>query len=472
MQKMKDTLARQFSDFKTQTVDMIKNKLFCCFAVLVALIVPALFLDWAIFVVCAAAVALFVLLKFDDGLAVLLFLYPFFAIFNYGEATLYSVLFDVAVLIFAIKYVVEVVKKEKELNWKLLVILASFVIYALLPIRKDQYGKTAPGIYWTKVLDIMCFLGMVYLIFINRYKIDIVKILKIFLAGFLIANCFGLFHSLSARLQDVVWVGYYTGIEMSRFGGLFVHPNNNAGCAVFALLACLYLIYTRKTNLLGYFFFFVVFTVGYLTMARQFLYVALIAIAVFVVLEIIKNKKHFYKTVLPIVVLVAVVMLIFLDITIAHIDRFTFKDLTDGYDVSNIETQDPGRGGLIKLYLRDYLSSTMIILFGKGITNIYLGIGLAPHNTYLEALWCTGIFGIALTIAILVVLLMAFTKKNFGGMIKTVFCNPVTYLVVLPMMALLFIECFYFNIHMAATFTVFILTLISNQKIEKEKDID
>ena len=81
-------------------------------------------------------------------------------------------------------------------------------------------------------------------------------------------------------------------------------------------------------------------------------------------------------------------------------------------------------------------------------------------------------YGIALTIAILVVLLMAFTKKNFGVMIKTVFCNPVTYLVVLPMMALLFIECFYFNIHMAATFTVFILTLISNQKIEKEKDID
>ena len=116
MQKMKDTLVRQFSDFKTQTVDMVKNRLFCCFAVLVALIVPALFLDWAIFVVCAAAGVLFVLLKFDDGLAVLLFLYPFFAIFNYGEATLYSVLFDVAVLIFAVKYVVEVVKKEKELK--------------------------------------------------------------------------------------------------------------------------------------------------------------------------------------------------------------------------------------------------------------------------------------------------------------------------------------------------------------------
>ena len=76
---MKDTLEKQFSLLKKDTTDLLKNKIFYCFAVLVAMIVPALFFGWVSYLICASVVVFLIFSKFEDGLAMLLFLYPFFA---------------------------------------------------------------------------------------------------------------------------------------------------------------------------------------------------------------------------------------------------------------------------------------------------------------------------------------------------------------------------------------------------------
>lgn len=67
------------------------------------------------------------------------------------------------------------------------------------------------------------------------------------------------------------------------------------------------------------------------------------------------------------------------------------KDPTKWIDGTPI---DPGRSGLWKRYLKDYTSSTKVILLGRGSDADVLG--MMPHNSYIEMAWRYGIVGVTL----------------------------------------------------------------------------
>ncbi|MBP3581274.1 MAG: hypothetical protein J6J33_00805, partial [Clostridia bacterium] len=190
-------------------------------------------------------------------------------------------------------------------------------------------------------------------------------------------------------------------------------------------------------------------------LARSFLYAYFGAFALFVIAIIVKEKKNFWKVILPEVLCLVFVMLVLFVYTKAHFGRVTVSDLVNGYDNSvdaeNIsQIVDPGRGGLIKIYVKDFLSSIMIILFGRGLSAPWIGgtRKLSSHNTYLQAFWNTGVVGVILFVVLMVLIIKKYSALKWKPLIKSTFADFGNYILMLPILAMMFIENLFMNMQM------------------------
>ena len=116
---------------------------------------------------------------------------------------------------------------------------------------------------------------------------------------------------------------------------------------------------------------------------------------------------------------------------------------------------DPGRIGLWKRYLNDFIESPKKIIFGAGVSA--LALGTPPHNTFINLIWQFGIIGIAiLSVIFWTIFNNLFNKKS------------INFILVLSLTLFIsFIESNVFN-YVALTMIVFIL--ISSKEIIHEGD--
>ena len=470
MKVMCQNIAR---NVQTSLKSLAKNKMFYVYASLLALIVPALFCEWFILPAIAIALGVAVFAKVDDALAVVFGLYSFFTVFIVRNNNLYFLLFAGVVAFVAIRHLIEVFKKQRKLDWFVIGFVAVYCLYVILPIRKTVNGDFSNICELKNIASVGVFFVLLYLCLALKNELNFAKIIRAFVIGFLISGLFGLFVFVSARLDEVINIIYYHGYDLMRYSGLFSIPNTLAIFACLVFVIVLYLLYENKLGEIeSHVYLTLSFLLGYVTLARSFLYASIIAVAIYFVAVIFKEKKNCYKKILPIVVEIAVIMLVCFSFSEVHFKRAGMSDLVNGYhNLANSEdldkVADPGRGGLIKKYLKDYLSSVLVILFGRGMSYGWLG-GLSAHNTFLQAFWNTGLVGVLILCALVCVFIKKFTNLGFVNLVKKTFTDWGLFILLVPIFAIMFIENLFMNMQMmiVVLMVVFAMCLAKQQKEE------
>lgn len=455
MLRTQDILKKQLNNLTDSIKKLWASKIFKIYLVLMVASVFALFFEAAAVVLCALIFLLAFVLPVGEILGMLLFYYPFFSIFMFKGVNLYFVLFAGVVGVLAVKHLIAAFKKQEKLDYLFIVSVLVYLIYIILPIRNTIEGNFKTGCDITYFASALAFFVMLYVVFKQKDKIDYLKCLHLFVVGFLLAGCFGWFAYVSPRLKEVMSIIDYVGIDLLRYNGLFGFPNTLAIVGLIAASIIFYLQYKDKIGKVAYLYHTLIFALCYITLARSFLYAYFGAFALFVIAIIVKEKKNFWKVILPEVLCLVFVMLVLFVYTKAHFGRVTVSDLVNGYDNSvdaeNIsQIADPGRGGLIKIYVKDFLSSIMIILFGRGLSAPWIGgtRKLSSHNTYLQAFWNTGVVGVILFVVLMVLIIKKYSALKWKPLIKSTFADFGNYILMLPILAMMFIENLFMNMQM------------------------
>ena len=325
-------------------------------------------------------------------------------------------------IVIGLIYLVRVIRKKSKINWKILIPILLFFIYMILPVHEWSISK---------LYEVVCFFMVLYVVFVDRNELDFKYLMKIFVLGMIISCVFGLFKNVSPWLQEKLPTYYASGTE--RFQGLFGHHNKLAAMLVVAISSILFLLYYHELPLLGFFIAFIVlFIFGYLAISRAFIVAVTIALCVFGIFYLFKNKTKSLPVLGMLLIIVCLIPVIFLNITKSYISRvdeavFYYADSQINNGDSNSDKKsipyssgvlqgktqeeidkifagevhfDPGRKGIWELYLMDWSSSLKIILFGRGIARPDIGTMVA-HNLYIALLWQHGLVGCMLLVIII-----------------------------------------------------------------------
>lgn len=478
MLKTQDMLKRPLNNFVSAVKNLWASKLFKLCLALMVIVGFSLFFEEAAIVLCVIVLVLSCFLPVSDAFGMLLFFYPFFSIFVFKGVNLYFVLFAAVVGVQAVKHLIGAIKKEQKIDWFFVIAVVIYLIYIILPIRETFDGKFKIGCDLMYLSSALAFFVMLYVVYKQKENIDFLKGMHLFVVGFLIAGVLGWFAYVSPRLQEVMILTDYIGIDLIRFNGLFGFPNTLAIVGLIAESAVFYLQYKKKIGNIGYLYNALIFALCYITLARSFLYAYFGGLALFVLATIIKVKKDSWKVLLPEIAGIILVMLVLFMYTKEHFGRFSADDLVNGYnnsvDAENInQIADPGRGGLIKIYVKDFLSSIMVILFGRGLAAPWIGGTncLSSHNTYLQAFWNTGIVGVILFVAVMLIIIKKYSALNSKTLIKSVFTDFGNYILILPILAIMFIENLFMNMQMIIAVMVVVFAICSvkmNKKTEEK----
>lgn len=480
MQKTKDISKNRFdaSSLKTCFENLFNSSLFYAYLGMMGLIILSLFFEKASLLLCAYVLFFVCVLGKTDTFGMLLFLYPFFSAHMYHGENLYFVIFFLSICVLAIKHLIQVYSKKEKIDVKLIIVSVLYILFLLLPVRRNAGGNLSPVCSLKYLASAGAFFVCMYVVYKARNEIDFLKCLHLFFAGLIISCVLGPFAYVSPRLQDVMSLIKYDGFDLIRFNGLFSVPNTLSIISLICASLVFYLDYKNRIGKVFYFYITMFFVLGYLTMTRVFLYAFAIAFVLYAIAIAVKDKRYCYKKLLPQILFFIATILILLPYTKVQLSRLGFVDLVKGYDVSQkenatIETVDPGRGGLIKLYLKDFVSSVMIILFGRGISYPWLGVGLSSHNTYLQAFWNTGVVGVILLIFAVLVFVQKYTNLKFKALVKSTFCDYSNYILFLPILALMFVENLFMNMQMIIMIllVVFALHAVKYDNLNKTEQL-
>lgn len=401
-------------------------------------------------------------------LGLILFIYCFYLIFHIGNFqvvmeynwsyfSLINTLLDVLYVFIFLLYVKRVIRKEKKINLKLFIPMIVFLIYMALPFHECE---------WNDLTNVACSYLCLYVAFEIRHEIDFVYLVRIFALALILSCVFGLYYENSALLSRYMKFvpSYY---NKQRYPALTFHPLFLAALALLLICSILILRYKNKISIFEFYLFFIpVFAFGYLTISRSFVITVIFAFLIFSIFYIKKCKTRSLKPMFIISMIIIFVVIIFLGETRCLFTRFEnpyssqmpsnptddwFNDFYEG----NISV-DLNRKDLFKYYLLDWSSSLQTILFGRGISRMYIG-GLHSHNYFIQTLWEHGLFGCILVLLIFLC----------GFKIKKIKCNYLPILILLiPFGAFLMIEVLHYEF---VGFLLFIaaLSFLDNHNMKK-----
>ena len=376
-------------------------------------------------------VAFFILLvamsfSYEQILSLYLFIFPFVSFFSSETFNhLYDIIFYGLVGIIAIKYFYEVITRKERLNFKILIPMAIFFVFLILPIH---------NVHLMSIVSVMTKLGVIYVAYQKRENISLTRLAIFYSLGLIFSGALSYLRPLSSRL--IGFMPYYIESQYVKFVGFSWHPNNYALFDIICLGSLLFLKYKNKISSLYFFLLFIpLFMFGFMTISRNFILSLGVALVLFVVLYIIKYKKESLKF-LSIGLAVGVLVLACLNLEFRiYLVRFNvasdqiIQEYVDNTKIdeniyppkpeepsSDLEYQsdewwdavyrgeihyDPGRQGIWDSYLRNWSSSPMTILFGRGLGVPAIG-QMAAHNLFIQNLWNYGIIGCFLFLGVFV----------------------------------------------------------------------
>ena len=330
-------------------------------------------------------VFVFFMLPYDSCLGILLFLMSFRGFYHPKWFRLTFYLFWI---IFAIKYIVQLVKKEKCLH---IVPLIASIVLILSCFYKYDYSGIG------RLLDSIGIIATLYLTFVNFNEISKKKIIGYFVAGILSSAVIGVTFSFIPSMHAKVFS------SPNRFKALSSHTNTlQMLCATG--LACLMTLFFKKEikSWLYGVLSISLLTVGFATQSKAFLIVSVLLIITFLIAECKKDKR---KLLMAMFVL-AVMFAVFLEKIQVIINRFSTHSL--GNVINSILS---GRFEIWKNYLFACVESFNTFCLGYGVCAMPIG-GYGAHNSYLEMFFRHGLVGTAVIVILLISYFSKFEKQN------------------------------------------------------------
>ena len=326
------------------------------------------------FMVIAAAFTVITALfgKMEYSFYQLFFTLPFSTIYKLSPAS--TSLFTYAMIAVGSIFIFR--KRSFEKNF--IVLSAIMAIYLIIGMG-DNY---------TTVVKMILGLYLLY-IFVERIlPTDFKNHIMAFALGMLGSSCIGLFKGSWSRIDayysdmNSIYIG---SVKSLRFSGLYLDPNYYSVSAVFAITLCIMLFISKRGNRIMLGAVIGALTVfGFISYSKMFL----ITISVVALILVIGGLKSLKKTLIVIFSVSVISTVVYK--WMLHNNYITI--MTDRFSGGDIST---GRFGIWKVYTEYINNSITTFFFGDGLGAGYLSIG-GPHNTYIEAVYYIGLFGIAL----------------------------------------------------------------------------
>lgn len=369
--------------------------------------------------------------NFEKGLCIFLFCFSFEAVFYIGNKTsVFAMFYTILFSIYFLKYFIKILKKEKQLNIKLIVPLLLMLVYVVIPFNTINIKH---------IIKYVVALGFIYLLLENKKEINFDNILIVACVGLILSLIFSLFIPLSSRMCGLIQRFFNNGIQKTQ--AMFSNPNL---LAPYAALVLSWIVYRFITgDILWVIPLTILLFYSYATLSRNLMICLLLIISFLILFVCIKKKKTYVLRLCTFLGIVFVVCLSCFELTKVHFERFKsiFLELFDllgiklennvtsvwveddilpeeiinpGYDLWIDGTRlDPGRVGLWKRYLRDYASSAKTILFGRGISAVLLG--MSTHNTFIEIIWRLGLLGSLILCSVFYLIGREIFKSKFSN---------------------------------------------------------
>ena len=346
------------------------------------------------FVAIASMIACSIVLGLEETTIMFVFAYPFEALFHFSifgtTENIFPYVYSAMFFVVGIKYLIKIFKKKEKLDFVLLIMMAAFLVYLVLPINKIKL---------VDYVQYVAAMAIVYLLFKQSRHLNIKRIINYAVVGLAISVL------MSVVLQfynsySSVYENYYTD-GLLKLQGLFVNPNYLMMfvCLLSAVLKTEFIKKASATKLVQWAF---VFVVGYTTLSRNFLVCDVAISLILLILYIARKDKTRLKNLAIIsAVGVGLMLLLFTYTKVYYIRLKEFiKKLLSGDSASGggpapeDEPADPGRILIWKRYLKSFFASAKSVFFGYGISAPALRI--KAHNTYIQGFWQIGVIGMAL----------------------------------------------------------------------------
>lgn len=355
----------------------IKHKLYIGLGLISVLLFVCPFVS-KMWIAVAVVMALFLATcTVQEIFVTMLFMMPFS-----GLDSIYVITIILAMIVLVIKYVIDVIKKNKQVFWfPLGVTLAIIAISSLKSIifRNNNIE--------TGMLLIFVF-ALIYFVYVYHNEISISKCFNGLFAGLAVAVLISLFLGIffNDKFKYYIWAfdGVYKRLKMTTF-----HMNNLALLCIFEMAFSVHSLLNGTRNpWIDVFAIIFTMILGVLTLSKAFLAMIALFVCYFVFVMIMKSGKKAKKFVIWFAIVVLILCLIghsYID----HIfDRLFLYNNGDNFfnEILN------GRVDIWKQYLNDYKSSWHNVLFGVGLFR--RNFDFDPHNVYIFVLHRFGIIGI------------------------------------------------------------------------------
>ena len=425
----------------SNVINFVKKNFECLsYVVIVILLLLGCFFEVPMWILTFVGLLCAIFFSYEKILALYLFITPFEGLFT---STIFEGhLFDLITLgligILAIRYFYDVIKKGEKLNFKIIIPMAIFLLFCLLPIHNINIKE---------MLIIASKLGVFYVVYQKREQISITKLTVFFSLGFILSSFLSFLRPWSPRIIEII--PYFVENNYIKFSGLLRHPNTYALLIAICMCSLLYLKLIKKISALYFYLLFIpMFIFGFMTISRNFVIGMGLALLLFIIFYIVKYKKAAFKF-LSLSFVIGVVILACLNLEVRlYLVRFKIAPVEivqDYIDTSVIDEDiyppldevdedyeyeyksdewwdavyrgeikhDPGRKGIWEMYLTDWASSPMTILFGRGAGSKSIG-QMNAHNLFIQTLWDYGIIGYILLFGIIFsfIDLKAFKKQT------------------------------------------------------------
>jgi len=337
--------------------------------------------------------ALFILAEFNiKSIYYVLFFYPF----RDSMVGFFLIALGIVSAIGIILFLVNSTKAEKKQYLLFFVVSTLYFIY-LVVFTIPHFGHRISNFFLGT-----CFL---FACLMNKDKLNLKSIVYWLIAGLLTSSIIGIMMIFIPGVISNADVSEFFGRNFSthylfghrRFAGLTENTNFFDWLVFCGFAGLLVLNLQRKQKLWEFILLFtLLFTVGYSTISRTFVFAFAVIITVYAILKIIKERKKSLVTLGCIFVSTLIVVAAMFPYTVAIFSRL--EGGLHEFDNWQEDVVDPGRLGIWIRYLNAWVSSPYTFFFGRGLSAPALG-GMQPHNFYVLILANTGFFGLLFFIA-------------------------------------------------------------------------
>ncbi len=370
-----------------------------------------------------------------NGLSFLLYLFPFsMVLFIPGKNIgFYPLLVGIQVLSFAFEWIFSIVKKQRKIKWSIFIPLVIFIVYVF-------------SLFLIGNFSIKCFvsfsLGALFLFSIieNIEKIKIKETFLFFIVGMLICCFWGLFQKSYPNLEN--FFNATTALGVYRYSALF--PNTNAFTMYIlisiGMLSVLYL--KRELTIIFYPIFCIFLIIAFSTLSKMTFIVLIAFLISLIIIRVFFFKKDKRKIIAVFSIAITVLIAVFIQfdncvLTTKRlllpfqngINQSNSTGIDSGEELSNsLDGQSKidrdlianefttGRLDLWKICIKSTFFDIRSALLGKNSgreVDVLNTVEGSPHNSFLQILYTTGLFGFMLLMLYLMVCFIKIAKSSF-----------------------------------------------------------